>query len=101
MIETLVDYPSGDSEVLWEDGERVFRRGWRLDDDGSDRVGPFCCGALVRSWHIASFAAARQFGRFRSKADMDRPARLTRFVENDPNRSSGGQFYCDAQFRSW
>src|SRR5215475_1606181 len=23
------------SQVLWEDGERVFRRGWRPGDDGS------------------------------------------------------------------
>ena len=22
-------YSDGDSQVLWEDGERVFRRGWR------------------------------------------------------------------------
>ena len=28
------EYLDGDSRVLWEDGERVFRRGWRLDDDG-------------------------------------------------------------------
>jgi hypothetical protein len=27
-------YSGGDSQVLWEDGERVFRRGWRLDDNG-------------------------------------------------------------------
>jgi PAS domain S-box-containing protein len=29
-----VAYPDGGSQVLWEDGERVFRRGWRLDDEG-------------------------------------------------------------------
>jgi hypothetical protein len=23
------------SQVLWEDGERVFSRGWRLDDNGN------------------------------------------------------------------
>src|SRR5262249_28127270 len=23
-------YSDGDSQILWEDGERVFRRGWRL-----------------------------------------------------------------------
>src|SRR5262252_6907448 len=28
-------YSDGDSHVLWEDGERVFRRGWRPDDDGN------------------------------------------------------------------
>ena len=26
-------YSDSDSQVLWEDGERVFRRGWRLDDN--------------------------------------------------------------------
>src|SRR5215472_3376994 len=31
-------YSEGGSQVLWEDGERVFRRGWRLDDDGKQRV---------------------------------------------------------------
>jgi PAS domain S-box-containing protein len=30
-------YSDGGSEVLWEDGERVFRRGWRLDDNGERR----------------------------------------------------------------
>jgi PAS domain S-box-containing protein len=30
-----VAYPDGSSEVLWEDGERVFSRGWRLDDNGN------------------------------------------------------------------
>jgi hypothetical protein len=27
-------YSDGGSQLLWEDGERVFRRGWRVDDDG-------------------------------------------------------------------
>jgi hypothetical protein len=26
--------PDGSSQALWEDGERVFRRGWRTGDDG-------------------------------------------------------------------
>jgi serine/threonine protein kinase len=26
-------YSEGGSQILWEDGERVFRRGWRVDDD--------------------------------------------------------------------
>src|SRR5262252_3454792 len=30
-------YSDGGSQILWEDGERVFRRGWRLDDDGKRR----------------------------------------------------------------
>src|SRR5256712_10487084 len=28
-------YPDGSRQVLWEDGERVFCRGWRLGDDGN------------------------------------------------------------------
>src|SRR5262245_11890600 len=31
-------YSDGRSEVLWEDGERVFRRGWRLDENGKRAV---------------------------------------------------------------
>src|SRR5215470_5030085 len=31
-------YSEGGSQVLWEDGERVYHRGWRLDDDGERRA---------------------------------------------------------------
>ena len=31
-------YSDGSSQVLWEDSERVFRRGWRLDDKGKRRA---------------------------------------------------------------
>jgi serine/threonine protein kinase len=31
-------YSAGGSQVLWEDGERVFRCGWRLDDNGKRRA---------------------------------------------------------------
>src|SRR5215813_8270953 len=31
-------YSDGDSQVLWEDGERVVHRGWRLDDNGTRRA---------------------------------------------------------------
>src|SRR6516165_839089 len=31
-------YSDGSSQILWEDGERVFHRGWRLDDDGRRRA---------------------------------------------------------------
>lgn len=30
-----VAYSDGSSQVLWEDGERVFSRGWRVDDNGN------------------------------------------------------------------
>ena len=33
-----VAYADGESQVLWEDGERIFRRGWRVDDDGERRA---------------------------------------------------------------
>jgi serine/threonine protein kinase len=32
-----VAYSGAVSEILWDDGERVFRRGWQLDDDGKRR----------------------------------------------------------------
>src|SRR4029077_7232795 len=32
-----VAYSDTGSQVLWEDSERVFRRGWRLDDNGRQR----------------------------------------------------------------
>jgi len=31
-------YSDGGSQVLWEEGERVFRKGWRLDDNGKRAV---------------------------------------------------------------
>jgi hypothetical protein len=31
-------YSDGGSQVLSQDGERVFRRGWRLDDNGKRAV---------------------------------------------------------------
>ena len=31
-------YSDRGSQVLWEDGERVFRRGWLLDDDGKQHA---------------------------------------------------------------
>ena len=27
-------YSDGGPQVLWKDGERIFSRGWRFDDDG-------------------------------------------------------------------
>jgi hypothetical protein len=32
------EYSEGGSQILWEDGERVFRRGWRVDDNGKRRA---------------------------------------------------------------
>src|SRR6201993_1529556 len=33
-----VAYSDTSSQILWEDGERVFSRGWRLDDNGNRRA---------------------------------------------------------------
>src|SRR5262245_12633652 len=33
-----VAYSDGGSDVLWADGERAFRRGWRVDDEGKRRA---------------------------------------------------------------
>src|SRR6516165_9042754 len=33
-----VAYSDGGSQVLWKDSERIFHRGWRLDDDGKRRA---------------------------------------------------------------
>ena len=38
LIDMRADYLDGGSQFLWEDGERVFRRGWRLDDNGKRSV---------------------------------------------------------------
>src|SRR3954464_2190678 len=37
MVQQLLNiaYSDGSSQVLWEDGERVFSRGWRQDDNGN------------------------------------------------------------------
>jgi hypothetical protein len=32
-----VAHSDGGTQILWKDGERVFHRGWRLDDDGKRR----------------------------------------------------------------
>jgi serine/threonine protein kinase len=32
------EYPDGSRQVAWEDGERVFCRGWRLGNNGKPRV---------------------------------------------------------------
>src|SRR5262245_65328347 len=42
VLHSLNDaYPDGGSQVLWQDGERVIRRDWRLDDDGKQ------CAVLI------------------------------------------------------
>jgi serine/threonine protein kinase len=33
-----VAYSDGDCPIVWKDSERIFRRGWRLDDGGKQRA---------------------------------------------------------------
>src|SRR5215467_14172718 len=35
MVYALNSDPDGSSQVLWEDSERVFCRGWRIGNDGN------------------------------------------------------------------
>jgi hypothetical protein len=35
MLYALNNGPDGSSQVLWEDGERIFCRGWRIGNDGN------------------------------------------------------------------
>jgi hypothetical protein len=39
MMTHMLDgaYSDSGSQVLWEDGERIFRRGWRLEENGDRR----------------------------------------------------------------
>jgi serine/threonine protein kinase len=34
----MVSYSDGDSQILWKDSERIFRRSCRLDEDGKQRA---------------------------------------------------------------
>ena len=57
-----VAFSDGSSQVLWEDGERVLSRGWRLDDNGNQ---------------LAVLLDARAVGV--DQGDLDRrPVRLSR-----------------------
>ena len=50
-------YSDGSSQILWENGERVFHRDWRLDDDG---IG----GNLMRASDLDA-SIDKEFGRFK------------------------------------
>src|SRR5215470_17149314 len=85
----------GSSQVLWEDGERAFRRGWRLDDEGKrravllvapaadhpsrsnlDRLAPRAASGSLRRWSTASVAEAPQLQGHDLGVDLpDRPLR--------------------------
>ena len=42
-------YSHDGAQVLWEDGERVFYRGWRLDDHGNQHATLFVLAAAEHS----------------------------------------------------
>src|SRR5262249_15296546 len=61
-------YLDGGSQVLWEDGERVFRRGWRLDDDGTKRTALF---AIPPAEHPSRSSLDRLTHEYELKNELD------------------------------
>src|SRR5215470_5716160 len=61
-------YADGGSQVLWEDGERVFRRGWRLGDNGRQ-----CAVLIVRpaADHPSRSSLDRLTHEYKLKNDLD------------------------------
>jgi len=49
-------YSDDSSQILCEDGDRVFRRGWRLDDNGEQRVAMIVLSAAEHPSRRASIA---------------------------------------------
>ena len=75
-----VAYSDGGSQVLWEDGERVFRRGWRLDDNGKQRAVLF---VLPAADHPSRSSLDRLTHEYELKDELDgawavRPLELVR-----------------------
>src|SRR5262249_27047160 len=64
-----VAYSDGSSQVLWEDGERVFSRGWRLDDNGNRLAGLLVAPAAD---HPSRTRLDRLTHEYELKDDLDR-----------------------------
>ena len=65
-------YSDGGSQILWENGERVFHRDWRLDDDG---IG----GNLMRASDLDA-SIDKEFGRFKGAVSRLTTRWLAQFV---------------------
>ena len=73
-------YSDGSSQILWEDGERVFHRGWRLNDDGKRRA---VLIALPAAEHPSRSSLERLTHEYELKNELDatwavRPLELVR-----------------------
>jgi PAS domain S-box-containing protein len=73
-------YSDGGSQVLWEDGERVFRRGWRMDDSGDRRA---VLLVLLAAEHPSRSSLERLTHEYELKDELDgawavRPLELVR-----------------------
>jgi len=86
-------YPGASSQALWEDGERVFYRGWRLGEDGSRRAALF---VLPVAGHPSSSTVDRLAHEYALKDELDaawavqpleliREGRKATLVLDDPN----------------
>ena len=73
-------YSDGSSQILWGDSERVFHRGWRLDDDGRRRAVLFVAPAAD---HPSRASLERLTHEYQLKDELDatwavRPLELVR-----------------------
>ncbi|MCC8969744.1 AAA family ATPase [Bradyrhizobium brasilense] len=64
-----VAYSDGESQALWENGERTFRRGWRVDDEGKRR--PVLLVALAAD-HPSRASLDRFTHEYELKDELDR-----------------------------
>ena len=62
-------YSDGSSQILWEDGECVFHRGWRLVDDGRRRAVLFVAPAAD---HPSRSTLDRLTHEYELKDELDR-----------------------------
>src|SRR5262249_12547219 len=53
----------------------------------------FCCSALVRDWHFASFPPLRKFGRYWRQSDIGRRCCLLGSDAHDPKRTFAAAAY--------
>ena len=76
-----IAYSDGSSQVLWEDGERVFSHGWRLDDNGNRLAvllahllkWQFQPGLRGNSWRLTIREQRRRIDRLLAQSPSLRP----------------------------
>src|SRR6516164_1114746 len=71
------EYYDGNSQVLWEDGERVVRRSWKLDDNGGRRPVLIVQPAAD---HPSRSSLDRLTHEYQLKDEIDGPMEVGRFL---------------------